>query len=256
MIRQRRNGEGGPVAAHSGGPTCEAAVVGRGASAPLDFAQAVGHELRAPLTVAIGHLELIGEGGEDAAEVMPLVLDELARMGRILDDLQALALAEHQDYVIPSAVDADVLAVELLAKSRAFGTRVWQLAPTSSVTFGADRDRLTEAVLNLVDNAVKSTVDGDTIAIGVRLVRREVHVTVEDTGCGITPEDLERIFERFERGRRACRAYRGAGLGLSIVRSIAAAHGGRVDVRSTFGAGTRMTIAIPFRRPASAGDQS
>ena len=113
------------------------------------------------------------------------------------------------------------------------------LAPTADATFLGDRDHLTEAVLNLVDNAVKSTQEGDTISIGVQVAGDDVVIAVSDTGAGIAADDLDRIFDRFERGHDARHRYRGAGLGLSIVQSIAGAHGGRVEVASDLGVGTR-----------------
>jgi signal transduction histidine kinase len=212
----------------------------------LEFVQSAGHELRAPLTVAIGHLELVAGGTESAAEVMPLVLDELSRMGRILDDLAALAMADQPDYVVPGTIAGDVLAEELLAKSRALAARTWTLSAAAPVTFRGDRDRLTEAALNVIDNAVKNTRDGDAISIGVGTIGADVSIEVADTGVGIAPAELDRVVKRFERGTAARRRYRGAGLGLSIVERIAEAHGGRVEITSTPGAGTTVRILIPY----------
>jgi two-component system, OmpR family, sensor kinase len=212
----------------------------------LEFVQSAEHELRTPLTVAIGHLELLAEDAASSAEVMPLVLDELARMGRILDDLQSLAMAERPDYVVPGLIAADVLAHELLAKARALAPRSWELTAAASVIFLGDRDRLTEAALNLVDNAVKATHDGDTIAVGVGVSSGEVIIEVSDTGVGIEPGEIDRVVRQFERGTAARRRYRGAGLGLPIVRSIAEAHGGRLEITSRPGAGTNVRIMIPY----------
>jgi signal transduction histidine kinase len=213
----------------------------------IDFVRAAGHELRTPLTVASGHLELLGDDEDERRTVMPLVLDELSRMGRLVDDLQSLVEAEGPDFLQPEMVDAELLAHELVAKATALGDRAWRLDHVSGGTFDADKHRLTEAVLNLADNAVKHTEVGDTIGIGVRLAGHEVCISVRDSGTGVSAGDTERIFDRFARGRGANKRYRGAGLGLAIVQSIAEAHGGRVELTSDDGHGARFTILIPRR---------
>jgi two-component system OmpR family sensor kinase len=213
----------------------------------IDFVRAAGHELRTPLTVASGHLELLGDDEEERRTVMPLVLDELSRMGRLVDDLQSLVEAEGPDFLQPEVVDAELLAHELVAKASALGDRAWRLDCAGAGTFVADKHRLTEAVLNLADNAVKHTGTGDEIAIGVELADGSVQVWVRDTGPGVARSDAQRIFDRFTRGRDATRRYRGAGLGLTIVQSIAEAHGGRVDLASEEGQGAQVTIVIPRR---------
>jgi two-component system OmpR family sensor kinase len=213
----------------------------------LEFVQAAGHELRTPLTVAIGHLELLGDDAGTAARTeVPLVLDELARMGRILDDLQSLAIANRPDFLVRAAIDAQVFGEELIAKSRALAPRTWVLGPVTDASFVGDRHRLTEAVLNLVDNAVKSSDNDDRIEISIRIGDGQVRIQVADTGVGVHPEDAERIFEKFARGGTLGKKYRGAGLGLSIVRTIAEAHGGTVDVRSNPGLGSTFAIVLPL----------
>ena len=149
---------------------------------------------------------------------------------------------------------------ELLTKASALAERAWCLDGVTQGTFVADRYRVTEAVLNLADNAVKHTMPGDTIAIGLRLVPAtagddgEVRLWVRDSGLGVTTDDADRIFERFTRGHGANNRYRGAGLGLSIVQSIAIAHGGRVDLESRLGAGATFTIVIPLEPAQGATD--
>jgi two-component system OmpR family sensor kinase len=212
-----------------------------------EFLRAAGHEFRTPLTVATGHLEILGDGTseEERRATIALVLDELRRMGRITDDLQALAEAERADFLAPQAVALRELADQLITKARALGDRDWQLDEAANGTFMADRARITQAVLNLVDNAVKNTEDGDTIAIGVGDRVDEVHIWVRDTGVGIPEEERMRILDRFVRGEQAGRRYRGAGLGLAIVKTVAVAHGGRVTVESRPGEGSRFTIILP-----------
>jgi signal transduction histidine kinase len=109
----------------------------------------------------------------------------------------------------------------------------------------ADRERLTEAMMNLAHNAVQYTNEDDTIAIGTSLTTDELYLWVRDTGAGIALSDQPRIFDRFTRGRDARQRYRGGGLGLAIVRAIAEAHGGRIELDSQLGEGSTFTIVIP-----------
>ena len=225
--------------------TDEVANMGRTFNAMLDrleavyrsqreFLRAAGHEFRTPLTVATGHLELLADGTtpEERDATIALVLDELRRMGRVTDDLQALAEAERADFLAPQQVDFRELADQLITKASALGERDWQLDEVAGGSFVADRARITQAVLNLADNAVKNTEEGATIAIGIGIRVDDVHIWVRDTGVGIPEEERERILERFVRGQHAGRRYRGAGLGLAIVTTVAKAHGGHVNVES------------------------
>jgi two-component system, OmpR family, sensor kinase len=213
----------------------------------IDFVRAAGHELRTPLTVATGHLELLGDDEDERRDVVPLVLDELSRMGRMVDDLQSLVEATGPDFLQPETLDAEVFVHELVAKASALGDRTWRVDQASTGTFAADKHRLTEAVLNLADNAVKHTGAGDVIGVGVALTAEEARVWVRDTGAGVADNEAARIFERFVRGRGAVKRYRGSGLGLAIVQSIAEAHGGRVMLSSEPGHGARFTIEMPRR---------
>jgi signal transduction histidine kinase len=119
----------------------------------------------------------------------------------------------------------------------------------------ADRQRLTQAVMNLAQNAAQHTVDGDTIEIGVETAGGWARLWVTDSGPGVPVADTERIFERFARAGGARRRSEGAGLGLSIVRAIAEAHGGRVELDTRPGTGATFTLMIPLR-PTAASPQS
>jgi signal transduction histidine kinase len=222
-----------------------------GAANQRDFLRAAGHELRAPLTVATGHLELLAEGTVDQQATLPLVIDELTRMGKIIDDLQSLTGAAAPDYLVPETIDATLFAHELLSKAAALADRDWRLDEATGGTFVADRFRLTEAVLNLADNAVKHTAPESEIGIGVAVADGDVRMWVRDTGPGVASADAERVFERFVRGSGAGRRYRGAGLGLSIVQSIAQAHGGTVLLTSRLGEGATFTIVVPVEGRAA-----
>ena len=210
-----------------------------------DLFRAAGHELRAPLTVATGHLELLADGTFDQQSTLPLVIDELARMGKIIDDLQSLTGAGAPDFLAPAMIDADVFVHELIAKAMTLAERRWVIDAAPTGGFLADRYRLTEAVMNLVDNAIAHTETGDVIAVGADLGNDEVRIWVRDSGVGVLSEDADRVFERFVRGQGAAQRYRGSGLGLSIVRSIAEAHGGRVELSERPGQGATFTMTIP-----------
>ena len=214
-----------------------------------EFVRDAGHELRTPITVIRGHLELLATGEEDPgerAETIAIVTDELDRMSRFVDDLLLLARAERPDFLEYQTVDIEDLSRELLSKANSLGPREWTLERTGRGIIVADRQRLTQAVMNLADNAVRHTKSGDEIALGSSVNAREARLWVRDSGPGVDPAEREAIFERLSRGQSAHRNYEGTGLGLAIVRAIAEAHGGRVELRSDPGAGALFTVVVPL----------
>lgn len=210
-----------------------------------EFVQDASHELRDPLTIVRGHLELMGDDPEEQRQTIGLVIDELDRMARMVDDLQLLAEAEQPDFVQREPLDLALIAHELVAKAGALGHRDWTLDHAAGGTVLADRHRLTEAVMNLAHNAMQHTAPGDTIGIGTALTHDEALIWVRDTGTGVPLSEQERIFDRFTRGREATRRYRGGGLGLANVKAITEAHGGRVELESRLNEGSTFTIIIP-----------
>ncbi|HET9312031.1 MAG TPA: ATP-binding protein [Actinomycetota bacterium] len=212
------------------------------------FVDDAGHELRTPITVIRGHLDLMGEDPEDRRATLELVDDELDRMQRIVNDLLTLAKAERPDFLLFEPVDVATLIEDSFAKAEALGPREWQLGPTCRGVVIADRQRLTQAIMQLAQNAVQHTQPDDRIEIGCRFDRAAVELWVLDTGEGIEPDEVEHIFDRFTRGRGRGGS-EGAGLGLSIVRAIAEAHHGRVEIESVRGGGSRFTIVIPADQP-------
>ncbi|MEV8374703.1 HAMP domain-containing sensor histidine kinase [Kribbella sp. NPDC056861] len=212
--------------------------------AQREFADNAGHELRTPITVIRGHLELMGADPVEQAETRALVLDELARMNRMVDDLLVLAKSDRPDFLAPAEVNLTELVVEVVAKARPLAERTWRVDETADVVIVADGQRLTQALMQLVSNAVRHTADGDRIGVGARVAAGQVVLWVADTGSGIKAGDAERIFERFVRGDDQTRT-EGAGLGLSIVRSIARAHGGDVRVAPQAGPGARFELTLP-----------
>ncbi len=207
----------------------------------------VSHELRTPITIARGHLEVMGDDPVERAETVELVTDELDRMGRLVDDLVTLARSERPDFLRPEPIDVAELTGAILSKSTSLGERSWTLDIRSEATITADPQRLTQALVNLADNAVKQTGPGGRIEIGSELEEGEARFWVADDGPGLSDAEQRTLFDRFARGRGGAR-YEGTGLGLAIVRAIAEAHGGRVEVSSEPGRGAKFTIVIPAGR--------
>jgi signal transduction histidine kinase len=212
------------------------------------FVDDAGHELRTPITIIRGHLELLEEDPKQREETIALVMDELDRMNRIVNDLLVLAKAEQPDFLDLEAVDVEPLTQEILAKASALAIRQWELESVGRGRVVADRQRITQAVIQLADNAVHHTREGQPIALGSIVSDGQARFWVRDTGPGIPYEEQEQIFHRFARGGRTGRSSEGAGLGLAIVRAIAEAHHGRVELRSRPGAGATFTVVIPTER--------
>jgi signal transduction histidine kinase len=210
------------------------------------FVSDASHELRTPITIVRGHLELLGDDPQERRETITLVTDELDRMSRFVDDLLLLAKSERDDFLKVSELELGALTDELFDKAVALGQRDWRLEARGEAVLVADRQRLTQAVMGLAQNAVQHTGAGDPIWIGTEADHREARLWVRDTGPGIAPEDQERIFERFARASASRRRSEGAGLGLAIVRAIAESHGGRAALSSRPGAGATFTLIIPL----------
>jgi two-component system, OmpR family, sensor kinase len=204
-----------------------------------------GHELRTPITIIRGHLELLSDDPEERDETLRLVMDELDRMGRMVEDLLLLAKAEQADFLHLQPVDVDEFIEDIAAKAEALGDRGWDIEMNAPVVMLADRQRITQAMMNLCRNAVEHTPDDTLVRIGSRLSGDYVWLWVTDDGDGIDPADRGRIFQRFARGASGPRSD-GAGLGLSIVAAIAEAHGGHVRVHSLPGEGATFTLILPI----------
>ena len=209
------------------------------------FVDDAGHELRTPITIVRGHLELMGDDQQDRQETVALVTDELDRMARIVDDLLLLAKAEQPDFIRLEPIELSDLTTELLMKARLLGERDWRLDACSEGMVLGDSQRLTQAVLNLARNAVEHTVPGAQVALGSSRRDGEVRLWVRDSGPGVDPAERDRIFERFARGNGSPRRSEGAGLGLAIARAVATGHHGRVELDSRPGQGATFTLVLP-----------
>lgn len=223
------------------------------------FLDDAAHELRTPLTIIRGNLELMEVGdAEDVDQTRDLVLDELDRMKRLVDDLLMLAKSQRPDFVEFAPVDVQDLGHDLQDRVHMLADRDWDTAVTATGTILADRQRLQQAVIQLAANAAKFSEPGTRIEVRVDWAeptdqvleqvqtpaRRYLVLTVRDNGVGIDPDEAERIFQRFGRSENH-RSVDGSGLGLPIVVSIAQGHRGTVTLDSTPGLGSTFRVWIP-----------
>lgn len=206
----------------------------------------VGHELRTPITIVQGHLELQdSQDPRDVEAARDIALDELDRMRLLVDDLVTLAGIAGPDFVRPEPVNLGRLTDDVMDKARTLGPRHWTIDARAEAIAVLDVRRITQAWLQLAANSVKFTEEGTTIALGSRKDNDGIRLWVRDEGSGIAREDQKRIFERFERGPSGKRT-EGAGLGLTIVSAITEAHRGEVELRSAPGQGATFTMVIPL----------
>lgn len=218
-----------------------------------NFLDDASHELRTPITIIRGHLELLDPVTSDPDEriaVMRICTDELDRMSRMVDELLMLVKSERPDFVRPQPVELAELTSDIHAKVRALGDRHWRLDAIAEGTVDLDPQRITQAVVQLAHNAVQYTGDGQLIRFGSAVAPGQVSFWITDSGPGVPAEDAEIIFERFSRGsadtRRGNRS--GVGLGLAIVRAIADAHHGNVTLVSPPAGGATFRIDVPVHR--------
>lgn len=208
------------------------------------FVDDASHELRTPITVIRGQLELLSDDPDERQATMAIVVDELNRMSRIVEDLLVLAKSEQPDFVVPRPVDLVEFVESIVAKGNALGAGEVAVEEATAAVVVADEQRLTQAMMNLVRNALQHTPDGTEVMVGGVREDERLRLWVTDRGPGIPAAERAHIFDRFARGRAGRRSGEGAGLGLAIVRAIAEAHGGEVGLHSD-GGGSTFTITIP-----------
>lgn len=212
-------------------------------STQRQFLDDAAHELRTPLTVIRGNLEL--SGGQLNEHERFLLLDEIDRMNRLIDDLLFLARSQQPNFLSLERVDLADLILGVAAKAQFLASRKWDVPELLNGTITADGQRLTQALMQLTANAVVATEESDRIWICSRCSDdgRYVELVVADGGEGVPPEQVDHIFTRFYGGRRDGLS---SGLGLSIVRSIAVAHGGTVRVGDSPMGGASFVISLPI----------
>ncbi|MEO0986271.1 MAG: HAMP domain-containing sensor histidine kinase [Cyanobacteria bacterium J06639_14] len=214
-----------------------------------NFLNDASHELRTPITIIQGHLELMDDDPKEQQETLELVMDELDRMGRFVNDLVLLAKSERPDFLQLETIDLEPFTEELFSKITALGDRNWQLSQVGRGKFVADRQRLTGALINIAQNAAQHTKPNDTIELGTTIAKGQVRMWIRDTGEGIAQTDQQRIFERFARTANSYRRSEGAGLGLAIVSAITEAHGGHIELTSKLGVGSTFSLILPLEKP-------
>ncbi|MDO5684138.1 MAG: HAMP domain-containing sensor histidine kinase, partial [Propionibacteriaceae bacterium] len=233
-------------------------------STQQQFVDDAGHELRTPITAIRGHLELLHtKSPAEQTQTVTLLTGELDRMSRIVNDLLALAKADQPDFVQPKETDIGELTLDLDVLAQALANRRWMLTHIADGPAVVDEQRITQAVLQLLQNAVQHTQDGDEIRLSSDFIDigdvPYVQFTVADTGPGVPEQERERIFSRFARGAATGNAPTGAGLGLAIVAAIARGHDGMVTVGGTPGVGAVFSITVPVgdvTRPQATDDHS
>lgn len=209
--------------------------------------QDVSHELGTPITIALGHAELITHAATDQAIAKDarVAVEELLRMRRLANRLVLLASTDGPDFLHLAPVDTAELVMEILDRWSQTPRR-WSFGALAEARVQADRDRLTLALDALIENAVDHTDPDGRIELSARRDGAEIIFAVKDSGSGIPAAEIGQIFERFTRvGTGRSRETGGFGLGLAVVKAIAEAHHGSVQVRSTVGVGSEFELALP-----------
>jgi signal transduction histidine kinase len=215
------------------------------------FLHDASHELRTPVTIARGHLELL-RWNEPSSRELAVALDELERIERIVDRLLLLAKADLPDFVVLGDVDLETFLEDVFVRWSEVAPRGWRLGSLPPGTLRADGEALRGALDALLENAVENTEPYESIELAAEARDGGVAITVTDAGPGVDPQALERIFDRFARADEArSRAHGGAGLGLAIVTAIAGGHGGTCTVEPR-PRGTRFSLWLPGFEPAVA----
>jgi signal transduction histidine kinase len=222
------------------------------------FVADASHELRTPLTVIRGQLEVLASqespSGEELRRVQRLVLAEIARITRLVDDLLLLANTEQTEFLRLESIDVRSFVSELWDGVSLLAERRYELGPIPDGTLLADPDRLAQALRNLIGNAIEHTDQGvGIVRMGAQATGQgQIRFLVEDDGPGIAVHERERVFDRFHRTDPARdRASGGTGLGLAIVRAIVEAHGGRVSASQSPEGGARIVIELDRFSPSS-----
>ena len=221
----------------------------------------VAHEMRTPLTALGGYVEGLIDGVfAPEPEILGAVSDELRRLGRLADDLSALSRAEEQRLDLHPA-DADLAglarrAAERLAPQFADRQVTLVVHAAGPLPVRADPDRITQVLTNIMGNALTATPAEGAVTVQTRAAGQRAEVSVTDTGTGLAAGDLERVFERFYRAPGQPRRSSGSGIGLTIARNIARAHGGEVTASSPGpGRGATFVLTLPLRTTVPAAGE-
>jgi signal transduction histidine kinase len=208
----------------------------------------VSHQLRTPMTVARGHLEILERTGiDDPAAVrgsIAIVVDEIEHMRTLTERLLFLGRAMEPDFLSLEDVDLRSLLADVHHAAGAIAPRKWSLTPVPDLVVRADESKLRGALLNLVQNAANATEPADNIVLSAaRTPGGDLRISVDDSGPGIAPDRRVEVFGRF--ARPGAGSDGGCGLGLAIVLAVAEAHGGRVEVADSGLGGCRVSLFLP-----------
>ncbi len=216
------------------------------------FIHDASHELRTPVTIARGHLELVSPHAAEAAEI-EVALDELARIDAIVDRLLVLATADQTNFLQLAEIDVEPFLEDVFMRWSEVAPRTWRLGPLVAGRLRVDPERLRTALDALLENAVKYTWEHAEIELRARYDGAwQLAIEVRDEGCGVPDEALHRIFDRFARADAArTRTAGGVGLGLAIVDAIAKRHGGYCTVENT-SQGSIFALHLPCFAPEEA----
>jgi signal transduction histidine kinase len=223
-----------------------------------DFVSSVSHDLRSPLTLMRGYatmLEMVGVLNEQQKGYVGKIVIGVESMSRMVTNLLDLGRIDAgvglqvEKTVIMDIVKAVMEPLQLIGDQKEIAL-AQSAEPGIPESIEADRALLQQALFNLVENAIKYTPAHGSVSLRIKARPDGIQFEVQDTGIGIAPVDLPRLFEKFFRGsQREARAQRGSGLGLAIIRSIAEQHGGKVWVESSLGIGSTFFLLVPYTSP-------
>jgi two-component system phosphate regulon sensor histidine kinase PhoR len=223
----------------------------------MDFIANVTHEIKTPLTAIIGYLETIQSGAindvEETKRFVDIILKQAERLNRLVDDLLTISNIEMKEVVLnfenvalASAVNNVISLMQTKADLKKIV--IYSQVPDNFIPIKADRDKLAQILLNILDNAVKFTPEGGQVIIGAEASNSNVVVSVTDNGSGVPIDEVPRLGERFYRvDKSRSRDLGGTGLGLSIVKHLMIAHGGKMEIESQLGKGTKVSLYFSMK---------
>ncbi|MGC8594883.1 MAG: sensor histidine kinase [Candidatus Kryptoniota bacterium] len=226
------------------------------------FTADASHELRTPLTILLGEIEVALQNKrtpEDYQEILRSAVEEIRRITTIVDELLTIARLESGQLTLQKVLfRLDELLLEAVSKTSAYASRRnisihfdvedHNNAQVEEIYINGDRDKLLNVFMNLLDNAIKYSNDRTSISVIEEIDGDFVKVSIIDRGIGISEADLQHVFDRFYRADKSRADHgqkRGSGLGLSIAKSLVEAHGGKIEITSTVGIGTSVSVILP-----------
>jgi signal transduction histidine kinase len=220
----------------------------------------VAHELRTPITILQSYLEAMTEGiWEASPDRLQSCYDEVVRIGKLVGDLENLAKLEKDNLKLdkqPMDLRAAIEHVVSTFEAESMNKKLSIEIKGANTLLLADHSRMKQVIVNLLSNAIKYSMDGCSITIEMFEHNESCGFSIHDNGIGIPKEELPYIFERFYRADKSRnRTTGGSGIGLTIVKSIIQAHGGKVSVMSELGKGSTFTVSLPNNKDGLVNDK-